>query len=316
MASETPIQRPKMEVQLGPVRLKNPVTVASGCYGYGANYRDFYDPSRLGAIFLKCVTPTERAGNAPQRLVETPSGLLNAIGLQNVGIERFLAEVVPQIADVDTVFFANIGAEDLDGYALLARRLSEVPKISALELNISCPNVKKGCLAFGADPESALRATQAAVQSGRLPVFVKLSPNVTNIGEIAQAAAQGGAAGLSVINTLLGMAIDIKTRRPKLANITGGLSGPAIRPVAVRMVWECRKAVALPIIGMGGIMTWQDAIEFLLAGANAVAVGTANFVNPMAPIEILKGIEQYLIDNGFASAAELCGALNMGKDNE
>ncbi|MCX7012178.1 MAG: dihydroorotate dehydrogenase [Candidatus Sumerlaeota bacterium] len=303
-------ERPALAVSLGPVRLKNPVAVASGCYGYGGNYREFYDPSRLGGIFLKCVTPAERPGNAPQRLVETPSGLLNAIGLQNVGIERFLREIVPAIEGIDTAFFANIGADDLDGYAMLARRLSDVPKIAAIELNISCPNVKKGCLAFGADPESARQATQAAVQSSRLPVFVKLSPNVANIGEMAQAVAEGGAAGITAINTLLGMAIDVETRRPKLANVTGGLSGPAIRPVAVRMVWEIRKAVPdLPLIGMGGILTWRDAIEFLLAGANAIAIGTGNFVNPMAPMDVLQGIEDYMAQHGFASVAELSGAM-------
>ncbi len=304
--------RPSLETPLGPITLKNPVTVASGCYGYGTNYKDFYDPAELGGIFLKCVTPSERPGNQPQRLVETPSGMLNAIGLQNVGLERFESEIIEAIKDIDTAFFANIGAETVDEYAMLSERISKMPKITALELNISCPNVKKGCLQFGSDPEAAKQATEATAQAGSLPVFVKLSPNVANIGEMAQAAAEGGAAGISVINTLVGMAIDIEKRRPKLANATGGLSGPAIRPVAVRMVWECRKAVDLPIIGMGGIMTWRDAIEFFLAGANAVSIGTANFVDPMAPIEIIKGIQTYMARNGFNSIEELSGAMASG----
>lgn len=298
-----------LRAKLGPLVLKNPVTVASGCYGYGANYREFYDPADLGGIFLKCITLKERPGNAPQRLVETPSGLLNAIGLQNVGIERFMQEKLPEIESIDTAFFANIGADDLEGYAELAERLSQVGAIGALELNISCPNVKKGCIQFGSTPEGVRQATEAAVGASKVPVFVKLSPNVGNIGDMARAAADGGAAGLSVINTLLGMAIDIKTRRAKLGNYTGGLSGPAIRPVAVRMVWECRKAVTLPIIGMGGIMNWRDAVEFLLAGANAISVGTANFVDPMAPIAILAGIRNYMGENGFASIEELSGAM-------
>lgn len=298
-----------LKAPLGPITLKNPVTVASGCYGYGTNYSEFYDPASLGGIFLKCITLMERPGNAPQRLVETPSGLLNAIGLQNVGIERFLAEKLPEIEEVDTAFFANIGADDLEGYAELASRLSEVSKITAIELNISCPNVKKGCIQFGSTPDGVRQATEAAVRASKIPVFVKLSPNVGNIGDMARAAEEGGAAGLCVINTLLGMAIDIKTRKAKLGNYTGGLSGPAIRPVAVRMVWECRKAVTLPIIGMGGIMNWRDAIEFLLAGANAISIGTANFVDPMAPVQVIEGIANYMRDNGFASIAELSGAM-------
>ncbi len=298
-----------LTARLGALTLKNPVTVASGCYGYGTNYTEFYSPSELGGIFLKCITLKERPGNAPQRLVETPSGLLNAIGLQNVGIERFFVEKLPEIEEVDTAFFANIGADDLEGYAELAQRLSAVPKIAAIELNISCPNVKKGCIQFGSTPDGVRQATEAAVGASTKPVFVKLSPNVGNIAEMAQAAAEGGAAGLCLINTLMGMAIDIKTRRPKLGNQTGGLSGPAVRPVAVRMVWECRKAMTLPIIGMGGIMNWQDAIEFFLAGANAISIGTANFVDPMAPMDILHGIENYMRVNNFASLEELSGAL-------
>lgn len=305
----TPAQAVDLTTVLGPVTLKNPVTVASGCYGYGTNYREFYDPANLGGIFLKCITLKERPGNAPQRLVETPSGLLNAIGLQNVGIERFLSEKVQEIEDIDTAFFANIGADDLEGYAEIAARLSEVSKLTALELNISCPNVKKGCIQFGSTAEGVRQATKAAVNASKLPVFVKLSPNTGNIADMARAAADGGAAGICVINTLMGMAIDIKTRRAKLGNYTGGLSGPAIRPVAVRMVWECRKAVTLPIIGMGGIVNWQDAIEFFLAGANAISIGTANFVDPHAPMLILRGIEDYMRENGFASINELSGAM-------
>lgn len=301
--------RPDLSTPLGPLRLKNPVTVASGTYGYGADFRDFYDPARLGAIFLKGLTLEPRQGNRPQRLVETPSGLLNAIGLQNVGLEAFLAEKLPEVAELDTALFANVCGSTEDDYVAVAERLAEIPRIDGIELNISCPNVKSGCIAFGSAPASTEAVTRRVREAypGR-PLVVKLSPNVTDITETARAAEAGGADALAVVNTFIGMAIDIRTRRPKLANVTGGLSGPAIRPMALRMVWQCHGAVGIPICGQGGIARWQDAVEFLLAGASSLSVGTANFTNPRAPIDILEGIEAWLAEQGCRSLTEIIGA--------
>jgi dihydroorotate dehydrogenase (NAD+) catalytic subunit len=304
---------PDMSVRIGSLKLKNPVTVASGTFGYGTEYAEFYDPGRLGGIFLKGLTLKDRAGNPPQRLVETPSGLINAIGLQNVGYQAFLDQKLPLIADLPTAIFANICGETIEEYRELTERLSEYPRLDGLEVNISCPNVAKGCIQFGSDTKMTEAVTRAVVEVSRLPVIVKLSPNVTSIGEMAQAVEAGGADAVSLVNTFVAMAIDIKTRRPKIANVTGGLSGPAIRPMAVRMVWEVAAAVKIPIIGMGGISTASDALEFIIAGASAVSVGTANFVNPTAPIEILEGIEDYLQREGFGSAAELSGSLNTDR---
>jgi dihydroorotate dehydrogenase (NAD+) catalytic subunit len=309
--SVQPTTQPDMTVQIGRLKLKNPVTVASGTFGYGLEYADFYDPGRLGALFLKGLTLKDRPGNPPQRLVETPSGLINSIGLQNVGYQRFLDEKLPKLAELPCAIIANICGESIDEYVELARRLSDYPRLDALELNISCPNVKKGCITFGSDPEQTQAVTRAVVDATKLPVIVKLSPNVTSIATMARAAEAGGANALSIVNTFVAMAIDVKTRRPKLANIIGGLSGPAIRPLAVRMTWEAYNAVKIPIIGMGGISTAGDALEFIIAGAAAVSVGTANFVNPRAPIEVLEGIEEYLARNGFASVAELTGSLRL-----
>ncbi|MBI1784820.1 dihydroorotate dehydrogenase [Candidatus Sumerlaeota bacterium] len=304
---------PDLEVRIGKLKLKNPVTVASGTYGYGQEYAAFYDPGRLGGLFLKGLTVHDRQGNAPQRLVETPSGLINAIGLQNVGYKKFIEEKLPLVADWPTAIIPNICGESIEEYVEIARALSDCPRVDALELNISCPNVKKGCITFGSDPAQTEAVTRAVVECSQLPVIVKLSPNVTSIATMARAAEAGGAAGLSVINTIIALAIDIKTRRPKIANITGGLSGPAIRPIAVRMVWEASRAVKIPIVGMGGISTAEDALEFLIAGAKAVSVGTANFVNPTAPIEVLDGITDYLARNGMGSVRELIGSLRTGE---
>lgn len=306
--------QPNMTVKIGSLSLRNPVTVASGTFGYGLEYADFYDPGRLGALFLKGLTLAGRPGNPPQRLVETPSGLINAIGLQNVGYRRFLDEKLPALADLPCAIIANICGESIDEYVELAQRLSEYPRLDALEMNISCPNVKKGCITFGSEPEQTQAVTRAVVNATKLPVIVKLSPNVTSIATMARAAEAGGAAALSIVNTFIAMAIDVKTRRPKLANVTGGLSGPAIRPLAVRMVWEAFHAVKIPIIGMGGISNANDALEFIIAGAAAVSIGTANFVNPTAPIEVLEGIEAYLVENGFASISELVGSLRLGAE--
>ncbi len=308
-----PSTRPGLTVQIGPLRLKNPVTVASGTYGYGLEYAPFYDPGRLGGLFLKGLTLHDHPGNPPQRLVETPSGLINAIGLQNVGYKRFLDEKLPLLAELPTAIIANICGETIEEYVALAEGLSAYPRVDALEVNISCPNVAKGCITFGSDPQQTEAVTRAVVSATKLPVIVKLSPNVTSIATMARAAESGGAAGLSVINTIVALAIDVKTRRPKIANVTGGLSGPAIRPIAVRMVWEAFRAVKIPIIGMGGISTAEDALEFIIAGASAVSVGTANFVNPTAPIEVLEGIESYLSAQGMNSIGELVGSLKVNE---
>ena len=300
-----------LTTNVGGLRLKNPVTVASGTFGYGTEYGDFYDASALGAIFLKGLTLEERVGNRPQRLVETPSGLLNSIGLQNVGFERFVAEKLPTLEGLDTAVVANICGSKLEEYVELARRLAGVERIDALEVNVSCPNVKYGGMAFGCVPESTAEVTRAvrAVYAG--PLIVKLSPNVTDITATARAAEGAGADALSVVNTFVGMAIDVRTRRPRLGNVTGGLSGPAIRPIALRMVWECWKAVKIPIIGQGGICGWEDAAEFLLAGATAVSVGTANFVDPAAPVAILEGLRGWLEEQGCGSVGEVVGGMKV-----
>ncbi len=303
--------RPNLTTRLGALTLKNPVTVASGTYGYGSEYADFYDPARLGALFLKGLTLEPRPGNAPQRLVETPSGLMNAIGLQNVGYERFVSEKLPVLEGLDTVIIANLCGSAIEDYVELARRLAELDRIDAAELNISCPNVRHGGMAFGCLPHSAAQITQAVREVFPKPLIVKLSPNVTDIAEMARAVEGAGADALSVVNTFVGLAIDIRTRRPKLGNVTGGLSGPAIRPMAVRMVWQCAKAVRIPIVGQGGITTWRDAAEFLLAGASALSIGTANFTNPMAPIEVIEGLETWLAEQGCRSVSEVVGALEV-----
>jgi dihydroorotate dehydrogenase (NAD+) catalytic subunit len=303
--------RPDLTTRLGALTLKNPVTVASGTYGYGSEYSDFYDPARLGALFLKGLTLEPRPGNAPQRLVETPSGLMNAIGLQNVGYERFVSEKLPVLEGLDTVIIANLCGSAIEDYVELARRLAELDRIDAAELNISCPNVRHGGMAFGCLPHSAAQITQAVRAVFPKPLIVKLSPNVTDIAEMARAVEGAGADALSVVNTFVGLAIDIRTRRPKLGNVTGGLSGPAIRPMAVRMVWQCAKAVQIPIVGQGGITTWHDAAEFLLAGATALSIGTANFTNPMAPIEVIEGLEAWLAEQGCRSVREVVGALEV-----
>ena len=311
MSSSTITTRPDLSVKLGPLTLKNPVTVASGTYGYGTEYVPFHDPARLGAIFMKGLTLEPRPGNAPQRLVETPSGLMNAIGLQNVGVEEFITKKLPVIAELDTCCIANVCGASLEDYVELTRRLDDQPRVDALELNISCPNVKAGCMAFGSDPAMTEEVTRRVVEATRKPVIVKLSPNVTSIATMARAAQAGGAVALSVVNTFLALAIDVRTRRPKLGNVTGGLSGPAIRPIAVRMVWEAARAVSIPIIGQGGITCAADALEFIIAGASAISIGTANFVNPNVPIEVLEGIEAYLSENGYASLSDLVGALEL-----
>ncbi|NLO97846.1 MAG: dihydroorotate dehydrogenase [Peptococcaceae bacterium] len=296
-----------LTTQLAGVKLKNPVITASGTFGFGEEYARFYDPSLLGAITVKGITPLPRLGNPVPRLAETPSGMLNSVGLENPGLEAFLKSYLPKLEKLKTAVIVNISGFSLDDYALMASSLPEDSCIAALEVNISCPNIKQGGMAFGTDPRRAEEVLKVTRKHTRLPLIAKLSPNVTDIVEMAKAVASGGADIISMINTLLGMRIDIKTKKPILANTMGGLSGPAILPVAVRMVYQVYKAVDLPIIGMGGISSWQDAVEFMLAGASAVSIGTANFVNPMAPLEIISGLEEYCRREGYHSIKEIVG---------
>jgi dihydroorotate dehydrogenase (NAD+) catalytic subunit len=294
----------------GGLALKNPVMSASGTFGYGEEYAPFCDLNRLGAIVVKGLSLEPRHGNPPPRIMETPSGMLNAVGLQNVGVRAFIAEKLPFLRQFDTTVVANIFGESIEEYERVAEILGGAEGVHAIELNISCPNVRKGGIAFGAHPEAAAEITSHVRQATDLPLIVKLTPNVTDIAAIALAVEAAGADALSLINTLTGMSIDIERRRPHLANITGGLSGPAIRPVALRMVWQVVQAVHIPVIGIGGIMTASDALEFLIAGARAIQVGTASFVEPTAVSEILSGIESYLERHGTKNINELIGSLN------
>ncbi|HVJ50279.1 dihydroorotate dehydrogenase [Desulfitobacterium sp.] len=297
----------KTEVKLGPLTLKNPVLTASGTYGFGEEYAELCPVERLGGITLKGITPEPRLGNPVPRLAETPAGLLNSVGLENPGLKEFISSYLPKVRELPTAAIANISGFSVEDYVQMARALQKASGLAALEVNISCPNVKHGGMHFGTDPASAEQVIAAVKAETDLPVIAKLSPNVTSIVAMAQAAARGGADIISLINTLLGMSIDIEKQRPILANCVGGLSGPAVRPVAVRMVWEVSQAVDLPIIGMGGILTWQDAVEFLLAGASAVSIGTGNFVDPCAPLGILDGIEEYCQRHGVSAVSELTG---------
>ncbi|MEG6522164.1 dihydroorotate dehydrogenase [Desulfotomaculum sp. 1211_IL3151] len=302
--------KPNLAVKIGQLKMLNPVTTASGTFGYGQEYSPYVDIDRLGAIVVKGTTLEPREGNPTPRLVETPAGILNSIGLQNVGVDHLIQAYLPYFAKLTTPVIVNISGNTIEDYADLAARLDGLGGIAALEVNISCPNVKKGGMAFGSDAKTAAEVTKAVRQATTLPVIVKLSPNVTDITEIAKSVEAVGADGLSAINTLLGMAIDVQRRKPVLGNILGGLSGPAVKPVAVRAVWQVYKAVAIPIIGMGGIMNAADALEFILAGATAVAVGTANFVNPRATLEVLEGIENYLMEHGMNDINQLIGAAH------
>lgn len=292
------------------IRLKNPVMTASGTFGYGSEFAPYTDLGMLGAIVVKGLSLKPRQGNPSPRIVETPCGMLNAIGLQNVGVDAFISEKLPLLKGVKTPVIANIFGETIEDYMEVARRLDGVPKVAGVEVNISCPNVKKGGIVFGTDPLEAARVISAVKKSTKLPVIAKLSPNVTDIGVMAKAVEDAGADAISLINTLTGMAVDVEKRRPVLATITGGLSGPAIRPVAVRMVWQARKAVRVPLIGIGGIMTAKDALEFIIAGACAVQVGTASFIDPDAAVKVVKGIEEYL-ERHKTSVEELIGSLEM-----
>ncbi|KPK02429.1 MAG: hypothetical protein AMK71_02265 [Nitrospira bacterium SG8_35_4] len=301
-------QKIDLTVHLGKLKLKNPVMTASGTFGYGREFSEFIDLNRLGAIVVKGISLKPMKGNPPPRICETPCGMLNAIGLQNPGLKGFLKEQLPFLKNVKTKIIVNILGNSIDEYIELAETL-EASGIHALELNVSCPNVKKGGIVFGTDPGLFEELIARVRKRVRLPLITKLSPNVTDITLFAKIAENAGSDILSLINTLTGMSIDIRTRRPRLANITGGLSGPAIRPVAVRMVWQCYNAVSIPIIGMGGIMSADDAIEFILAGASGIAVGTGNFINPRTTMDILQGIESYMSARNIQSIDKLVGGV-------
>ncbi|PIY21325.1 MAG: dihydroorotate dehydrogenase [Deltaproteobacteria bacterium CG_4_10_14_3_um_filter_60_8] len=300
-----------LRVSLAGLTLKNPVMAASGTFGYGKEFADFVPPEALGAVVVKGISLAARPGNPPPRIVETACGMLNAIGLENEGVDGFLSRKLPFLRERGATVVVNILGDCVEDYAALAARLAAAAGIAALEVNISCPNVRHGGVAFGTDPTMAAEVTRAVKAASSLPVIVKLSPNVTDIAAMARAVEAAGADAISLINTLLGMAIDANTRQPRLANVVGGLSGPAIKPVALRMVWQAARAVAIPVIGIGGIATAADAVEFLLAGATAVQVGTANFVNPSATLDIITGLSAYLATHQIATVRELIGALQL-----
>jgi dihydroorotate dehydrogenase (NAD+) catalytic subunit len=306
---------PDLKVNLGTIELQNPVITASGTFGYAREFAEIVDLNRLGGIIVKGLSLQPAKGNPPPRIVETPCGMLNAIGLENVGIDAFVSQKLPFLRTLSPPIFANIYGTTIEDYAELAARLDALEGIAGVEVNISCPNVKAGGIAFGSDPDSAFRVVEAVRAQTTKHLIVKLSPNVTDITVIARSAEAGGADSLSLINTITGMAVDLETRRPKLANITGGLSGPAIKPIALRMVWQVVQATKIPVIGIGGIMTPEDALEFLIAGAAAVQVGTANFVKPDATIDIIDGIEMFLAQNKIDRVADIIGTLET-KDQQ
>lgn len=301
--------KPDLSVNIGGLELKNPVMTASGTFGYAKEFDSLIDLERLGGIVVKGLSLKPTKGNPPPRIVETPSGMLNAIGLENVGLDAFVKEKLPFLKTLGTPVIANIYGKTVDEYAQLASRIDTVEGIAGVEVNISCPNVKQGGIAFGADPESAAHVVETVRNSTRKPLMVKLSPNVSDIVRIAKKVEEAGADSLSLINTLTGMAVDIRARKSRLANITGGLSGPAIKPVALRMVWQTAQAVSIPVIGIGGIMTAEDALEFIIAGATAIQVGTANFVNPNATMEIIDGIEAFMLENHIRTIKHLINTL-------
>ena len=300
---------PNLKIKLNAIELQNPVMSASGTFGYAREFDGLVDLDRLGAIIVKGLSLHPTKGNPPPRIVETPCGMLNAIGLENVGIDIFEKQKLPFLQTLSVPIFANIYGTSIEEYAHLADRVDELEGISGVEVNISCPNVKAGGIAFGADPDSVFSVVTAVRQKTRKHLIVKLSPNVTDITIIARSAEDAGADSLSLINTITGMSIDIETRRPKIANITGGLSGPAIKPVALRMVWQVAQTVEIPVIGIGGIMTAEDALEFLIAGATAVQIGTANFINPRTTTDIIAGIENFLAQRNIASLTDIIGTL-------
>ena len=298
-----------LSVRIASLTLSNPLIAASGCFGYGVEYADTVDLSTLGGVAVKGLFLTERQGHPPERIVETPSGMLNAIGLQGIGVHRFIQEKLPELRRRRATVIVNICGSTLNEYVELTRILSDTEGVAALELNISCPNIKEGGITFGCSLNGTFDVVSAVRKVTRLPVIPKLTPNVTDVGSFARASEEAGADAVSLVNTFLAMAIDVDTRRPHLSNIVGGLSGPAIRPIAVRMVYECRGAVRIPVIGMGGIATARDALEFMIAGATAVQVGTTNFVDPFIWSKLLDGIREYLRHHGIGRLADLTGSL-------
>ncbi len=303
----------KLSVEIGNLKLKNPVMTASGTFGFGTEYADFMDLSRLGGVFVKGTTLEPRQGNDYPRMAETPSGMLNAVGLQNKGVDYFVEHIYPEIKDFDTQMIVNVSGSSVETYVKCAEKLVDLDRIEAIELNISCPNVKEGGMAFGTTCASAAEVTKAVREVYPKTMIVKLSPNVTDITEIARAVEAEGADAVSLVNTFLGMAIDAERRRPVLSTITGGLSGPCIKPIALRMVWQVFNAVKVPIIGMGGIANWKDAVEFMLAGASAIQIGTYNFIDPTVAIKTVKGIEDYLDRHGLESVYDIIGKLDITK---
>ncbi|MCX6270327.1 MAG: dihydroorotate dehydrogenase [Bacteroidetes bacterium] len=300
---------PDLSTTLHQLSLKNPVMTASGTFGYGKEFSDFIDLASLGGIIVKATTSEPREGNPYPRMAETASGMLNSVGLQNKGLDYFVKHIYPELQQINTHIIANVSGSTIEGYVEVAEKMAGLDHITAIELNISCPNVKQGGMAFGTSVTSALEVTRAVRKVYPKTLIVKLSPNVTSIVDIARAVADGGADVLSLINTLLAMAIDAEKRRPVLSTVTGGLSGPAVKPVALRMVWQVSKAVKLPVIGIGGICNATDAIEFFLAGASAIQVGTANFINPRVTTDIIKGIEDYLLRHNLQTVRELVGSI-------
>ena len=301
----------ELKVNIGGLQLKNPVMTASGTFGYGIEFSDLIDISRLGGIFVKGTTIQPREGNLYPRMAETPSGMLNAVGLQNKGANYFAENIYPQIKDIDTNMIVNVSGSSIETYVECAEKIAELEKIPAIELNISCPNVKQGGMAFGVTASGAAEVVKAVRKAYPKILIVKLSPNVTDITEIARAVEAEGADAVSMINTMMGMAIDAEKRKPILSTITGGLSGPCVKPVALRMVWQTSKAIQIPIIGLGGISSWKDAVEFMLAGASAIQIGTYNFVDPTISIKVIDGLNDYCDRHGFKSVTELTGALNI-----
>jgi len=299
----------QLNTKIGSLELKNPVMTASGTFGYGTEYADFMDINRLGAIIVKGTTLNPRQGNPYPRMAETPSGMLNAVGLQNKGVDYFVDHIYPEVRKFQTNVIVNVSGSSIEDYAQCASIINTLDDIPAIELNISCPNVKQGGMAFGVKPESAAQVVSAVRKAYDKTLIVKLSPNVTDITEIARAVEGAGADSVSLINTMLGMAIDAERRKPILSTVTGGMSGPAVKPVALRMVWQVAKAVKIPVIGLGGICSATDAIEFLLAGASAVQIGTANFIDPAVSEKVVDGIEEYLTRHGFNSVEDIIGAL-------
>jgi len=302
-----PIRYPNLSVTIGKIKLKNPVIVSSGTFGFAEEFEDFFDLNHLGAIIPKGISLTPMMGNPPPRIFETEGGIINSIGLQNPGFQAFIKNKLPYYRDLKTHLIINFFGKSQGEYIELARRFDSVPGISGIEMNISCPNIKRGGIVFGTDPQMAYRLVQAVRKATTLTLIVKLSPNVTDIALMAKSVEEGGADAVSLVNTFRAMAINIHTRKPELGNMIGGLSGPAIKPIALRMVWEVNQAVHIPIIGMGGIMNAEDAIEFILVGASAIQIGTANLINPRTGIEVLQGIKKYLVQNKINRIQKLIG---------